>query len=341
MVFQKGSRASIPVEGPGVAGTFSGRPFLLSDGAAVCVLSDYDGTISDETLPEPERLSSCGPAKEAFATLGAYGVPTGLITSRSIGEVIHLMGYLGINGPSIAEDGAVILLDLADYDHINSNLLAVQGATGTQLTLEKGERTALVRLGSVDLTQVESYFTAVRKDLTNRGLSDTLLTSLDTIEDVWKQVPHATIDDAKRSALRLASAYVVHPTDVVVEILKGQAEFHGVRVHGRGCPNIMPRNISKGDGLRVLAELLKQCGWANNLRPIILGNGPNDVPVLKQALELGGWSVLVAEKGNPPSYQVPTQDIPEGVMVQTKPHGFGVAAALAEIQKQFEKSSIV
>lgn len=74
-------------------------------GASVHIISDIDGTVSDEGLPEAERLNSVGPAREAFRYGKTFDVNCTLMSARTIPECALYRAALEIDGYIIGEDG--------------------------------------------------------------------------------------------------------------------------------------------------------------------------------------------------------------------------------------------
>ena len=81
------------------------------------VVSDVDGTIIDSEGRAPCTAAALNAQLERVAR--AHGARCSLVfaSSRTLAELVVLQRGLGVRGPCIAEDGAILAIDLADAPH--------------------------------------------------------------------------------------------------------------------------------------------------------------------------------------------------------------------------------
>lgn len=274
-------------------------------------LTDLDGTANDERAPEQERISTIGPAREAFATLALTGIPTGVCTARSFGEARQYREALGITGPLIAENGAVASLAdgslgaLGDSSQLAPIIAKIAAAVGRPI------------LNSLD---TQGLINAWQRE--QSGEAAVLL-------------GHPDLESLIRSAERRGSCYLIGLDAKEREVAITVAEMFGLSAFG-DLLHLIPAGVDKGMALDSLLESLRRSSATVATgpvagAPIVFGNGKNDLPLFQRALDAGGAAVLVGDASHPSGYhpELPTDQIPTGTL--TLPglsHGHAIQASL-------------
>jgi HAD superfamily hydrolase (TIGR01484 family) len=293
-------------------------------------LSDIDGTLNNEHVPESERIHTIGPAREAIETLQRCGVPVGICTARAQGEAELYAEAVGARGWLISENGACT-------------------------TSPQGER---VTIG--DMREIRECVTAIEARL-GRPLVTTL--DLHALEGSWRQqmaarregrevfppshendLGHSTVEALRVSAARVASAYISGLTLGERSIAIAIAEAYGFRPFG-DLLHLINRRADKGVALDGLCESLRAqevsardaSGVRKSVRidrvtPIVFGNGENDLPLFASAIERGGYGVLVADPVRDCGFHFDIQKRPphdKTVVTYGAPFGYGMKAALS------------
>lgn len=284
----------------------------------VCAMTDLDGTANDEHVAEHLRLSTIGPARDAFAQLAEAGVVTGICTARSSGEARHYRRELGVSGPVISENGAVV--EFAD-----------------------GSRQVFG-----DLNQLREALARVRSRL-GRNVPSSL--ELPGLIEAWQRersglspvfLGHPDLDSLCRSADRRASCFLVGLTPGEKLIVTGIATEMGLGCFGE-LLHLIPAGADKGRALAALnAALLSRVaepGEAPDLvAQIVFGNGDNDLPLFEQAIRGGGAAVLVGDPSTPWGFHFDTirHPVPDGVIsLAGVSHGYAIQRSLPLLKTFF------
>lgn len=282
----------------------------------VLALTDLDGTANDETRPESDRLATVGPAKEAYSFLESLGIPVGIITSRATGETLHYEKALGISGPIICEDGGVILPSVPSD-------IAKLSRVGTVVSHEEREA---VLLSPITTEIIKELLGLVRSKIPEHFFVAS--TDEDSLKRIQKLLGHATLEDAVGSVSRLASAFVINPSEDERSLIYTLANQRGMRI--LGSPNffhLMGENVHKGTALKVLLNNASTFfPGIDGIIPLVIGNGVNDVELFRAAEEAGGVSVIVTKPEG--GYVVPDSELPNTTIRATLPFGYGIQQAL-------------
>ncbi|MCW5557629.1 MAG: HAD hydrolase family protein [Verrucomicrobiae bacterium] len=281
----------------------------------IYALTDLDGTANDEHLAEPLRLSSIGPAREAFAVLARSGIVTGICTARSTGEALHYRRELGISGPLISENGAVLRFPDGSQ-RIFGDLTSLAAAAA-----RIGARLQRPIPNSMDLPGLEGVWERER-----RG-------------EAPAHLGHADIESLRRAADRSASCFLVGLSPAEKQIAAGVARELGLTCFG-DLLHLIPAGIDKGRALQALNTHLLSAASDHRLRPeavapIVFGNGENDLPLFEQALNAGGAAVLVGDETAPGGFHFDTRrhQIPQGtLLIEGVSHGHAIQQSLPRLR---------
>ncbi|HTH46953.1 MAG TPA: HAD hydrolase family protein [Candidatus Limnocylindria bacterium] len=279
-----------------------------------CALTDLDGTANDERAPECGRISTIGAARDTFATLAGVGIVTGVCTARSFGEARQYREALGITGPIIAENGAV--LALADGS---------RRAFGDLPQLALAIQKIAIAIGRPVLSSLDREGLEVAWQRERRGESPVVL-------------GHPDLTSLRRSAERFGSCYLVGLSEPERSLAIAVAEELGLGVFG-DLLHLIPRGVNKGKTLAALAEALRDSVATAEtgpvtVAPIVFGNGKNDLPLFQQALDAGGAAVLVGDALHASGYhsELPTKRIPAGtITVPGVSHGEAIRVSLPRL----------
>lgn len=283
--------------------SFQSPPIVEKEGRkfAIVVLTDLDGTANDETLPEAKRLSSVTPAAEAISALQNLNIPVGIITSRSHGEALIYQESLHTKGPIICEDGAVLALP---------------------------DRTLV--LSKVGRRNLQQFLEEVEKQTKKMGETAQIISTLtNTAEDLQRAAGHSTLELARASADRVASAYIADPTPLQRKIVMQEAPKWGIRAFGEAI-NLIGEDANKGSAIVALDEHAKEFYLdAQGIIPLVFGNNNNDLKLFYEAERMGGVGVIV---GHPQGgYFVNESHIPRSVIKARKPYGNGMQEAIPQV----------
>ena len=291
--------------------------------ALVAAFTDLDGTANDETLPEADRLGSVGPAKDGFRELQSrYGIVCGPITGRSAGEAQLYARHLGIDGPVICEDGAVVLLP-AGTDENEGHGFEV---------ITSGDMRAVI-LSNVDCNAIDRFLVAVGREIDRAAEgAPALISTFSSPDLLQRHLGHADIAAATLSARRLASAYVVRPTAIQLATLKRRAAAWGMRTFSDEVPHIVGADVNKGLALRAVCRnahaFFDVPARVRRVIPIVFGNAENDIPMFQHANDLGGIGVMVGRPQRSPGFWVDEKAIPPFVLKTSEPFGHGISSAI-------------
>lgn len=291
----------------------------------VVALTDLDGTANDESVLERDRLSTVGAAREVLGALKAYGIPRGCITGRSLGEARVYAHALELDGPTICEDGAVMVVPRG----------YVEGDTsGGDLLGWRADENAFV-LSSVGTERIAAFIRLMRSGTRapgDDGRPDVVASCSSSPEEIQHALAHATLDAARRSCERLASAFVTNLTTEQREWVRVQAPRWGLRVFGDPL-HLIGKDADKGRALGILdkhaVRLFPSMPASAGVLPIVFGNAVNDLPLFRMAALLGGIGVLVARTRG--GHALPRAAVPEGTLITNRPAGEGMRESLPAI----------
>ena len=211
-------------------------------GRAVVVFTDLDGTLMDHDSYDVM------PAKAALQALAARSIPVVPVTSKTRTELVPLMQQLGLSGPAIAENGAVIM----NTDGSPDTAVARKTIALALDLLPENIRKAMICFCDMNIEQI-----AVATGLT-----------------------HA---DAARAAAREASEPFMWQGDApslttLIEIMGETLEKFDLRLtQGGRFFHIVPTRDKAAAISALLSEQMpRPQSW-------VLGDGPNDVSMLLAA----------------------------------------------------------
>lgn len=278
----------------------------------VLALTDLDGTANDERVPEPARLATLGPARAAFARLHESGVATGICTARSLGEAREYRDALGIGGPIIAENGAVLVLPdgtcrrLGDAGPLAAVVAAISTTVGRPVP------------SSLDWPGLEAAWEAERQ-----GRAPVCL-------------GHESLAALRRAADRVASCFLVGLSPAEKEVATRLAAAAGLDAFG-DLLHLVARPADKGLALGELLDTLRPSDSAVVV-PIVFGNGVNDLPLFARALRAGGAAVLVGDVASASGFHFDPvrHPVPAGtITVPGVSHGPAILRSLPRIADFF------
>ncbi len=225
---------------------------------AAAVFTDLDGTLLDHDTYAWE------PAAEALEACRGRGIPVVLVSSKTRAEMEVLRQDLGLDWPIVSENGGGIAFPAACPQKPPAEALAEEGGH-------------VWRLG-VPYEVVVRAFREIREELRRpglRGFSDMGLEEICDRTGLGRE-------DARRAARREYDEPFVDEggAEMDIGILEGAAGARGLRVTAGGRFLHLFGACDKGDAVSRLTD------WLRRERPgllsVGLGDGPNDVPMLKQ-----------------------------------------------------------
>ena len=298
--------------------------------SAVLAFTDIDGTANNELLPESERHNSLAPAKRAIHQLQIGKVPVGIVTGRSYGEAAWYAKELGCLGPIICEDGAVLAFPTAWTKYLSNQ---------TELPFKRQDDGSLVLiLSSINRERIQQFLDFVSKSLPH----DThIISSLEGGATLFAHGSgHPNLAAAERSAMRLASAYMIKPEKEVLDILfkTKTASDWGMRCFAPNLPHVIGLDAHKGLALRKACEItlsiLRTIGVnAKHITPIAFGNNDNDIALFREIDKMGGIGILVAHPDAPAKSFISTTEIPNSTIICRQSHGLGMIESLAYLER--------
>ena len=253
-------------------------PHVASPRAPLLIVSDVDGTLIDEHGRLP-----CTPSelRQQLADLSAArGAPVelALASSRTIRELTVLQRALGLYGPCIAEDGALLAIDPArmgaaprgsasDSDELTDDWTAITNA---------GRRTLALRSFAADsreLTRIMNDCQAFHDaDVRDRG------------EAQWRALGFRTPASVRRALAARHHSILLDPEVLDAEGLRALREMaarHALQVRRGGRWLTLTAASGKGAALRALRHNARYDG----VPPLIVavGNEENDISLLAEA----------------------------------------------------------
>ncbi len=156
-------------------------------GRAVVVFTDLDGTLMDHDSYD------VAPAQAALEALAARSIPVVPVTSKTRTELEPLMARLGLSGPAIAENGAVIMNTDGSPDTADAREKIALALDALNWVL--GEGTAFSRRAS------SSSFFAVSAApgacWTESGAMPEILGMCGRDVEAWKAIPEGIVRSAQ------------------------------------------------------------------------------------------------------------------------------------------------
>ncbi len=261
----------------------------------ILIVSDVDGTLLDDvgSLPRsPRELRS------RIAALSAHrGAPVevALASSRTIRELTVLQRALGIYGPCIAEDGALLGVDesggrntihaiLDAYDACNhchaEPLTSDNSCSGRQAfttsTIHAGRRTIAIQQLAADRTALEAIMTEVP------AFHQADVRRLDTQR--WRALGFRSAASVRRALEARQNSILLDPQALDVNALRElheKAADHALQLRRGGRWLTLTAAQGKGAALRVLRDRIR----LNGVSPLLaaIGNEENDTSLLAEA----------------------------------------------------------
>lgn len=286
----------------------------------VCALTDLDGTANDEHAVERDRLATIQPARKAFAILAQSGIVTGICTARSTGEALHYRRQLGITGPLISENGAVIRFADGSQTVLGELQLLREAVGRISRLLGRTVPNSLDYAGLVAAWEQEL-----------RGHGPTLLGHPDAIA-------------LRRAADRRGSCFLVGLSPQEKEAVTALAGEMGLTCFGE-LLHLIPPGVDKGKAFQALHDHLlglpaESGGCPETVAQIVFGNGENDLPLFRQALRAGGCAVLVGDATSPTGFYFDTSRlrVPRGtIALKGLSHGHAILQSLPRLKAFFAR----
>lgn len=296
---------------------------------SIVAFTDLDGTVNDETKPESERLNTIAPARDAVAILESKNIPVGIITGRSFGEAVLYQRELGSHGPIICEDGAVVILP---EGHSQQSVL---GAISDVHQIVTHEGRVAIVLSKIIISNLAGFLGFTQKELTRLDpyhRNQIISTLSSTPEEIKNIVGHPTIETARLSMDRLASAYIAQASDSELDYIERNSTAWGIRTFGVPL-HLIGIDADKGRAIQFINKhanifFPKQVG-VDGIIPITFGNNINDLRLAEEAQKMGGVSVIVGRPGG--GYSVKEDEIPNSVIKTQEAYGKGMLLAIPEI----------
>lgn len=331
----------------------------------VVAFTDLDGTANNEELPESERLSSIGPAKEVVAALQRAGISTGINSGRSYGEALVYARELECKGPIICEDGTVLVLPtqfdpsavvlprtlrdrLVQHEDRWVVLMTSCGIDTFRTIVDKAnkelqrsnpEHPAMV--GSFELQSI----IAERKETTR----ERLLAASPAAERIQQALKYAGSNELLAATHRLATCFIVNdnyetfeqtgPLDTQRRLLREIAESYGVDMVSPRLPHLRGKGVDKSTAVELLAKYSREFLGVNSrgMLPICFGNNDNDVRMMQRIANFDGLGVLAAHPDPEKGHYVDTAEVRSpNVFVASKPYGHGMQEGLAFVREHLK-----
>ncbi len=214
------------------------------------VFTDLDGTLLDHDTYDWQ------PAAATLDELKACGIPVVLVSSKTIAELEEHRRALALDGPVIAENGAMINVPEGYFPQAIS--------TGT---------------GSLHRSDLQRHYREIR----DNGRYDCV--SFEELGDAG--VAEATglaLSEAKKANERQASEPIQwNDTESRLENFIAEAESRGLScTRGGRFVHLMGKH-DKADAVRTLCEAFREKWSDTEVESIVLGDGPNDLGMLRAA----------------------------------------------------------
>ncbi len=242
---------------------------MLPHDRALLIATDIDGTLIDDDAQLPFPAEAW---RREIETLGARvsGCTLAFASSRTLGELVVLQRALGVRGPCIAEDGALLAID-HDASSCDTPGLAAHDREQTfgrrtmriwQRSQSAAQLRAIVR--DVDAAQRADASCLDRDALSARGLRST---------GAIRRALHARHHSLLLDPTRLSKDDT--------QTMRRAAAARGLHLRRGGRWLTLAGAADKGTALSLLRHLETVCG----VSPIIvaIGNEENDVSLLEKA----------------------------------------------------------
>lgn len=293
----------------------------------VLAFTDLDGTVNNQAVAEKNRLGTIAPAKNAIEELQKHNIPVGIITARSFGETKLYKDALGVNGFTIAEDGAIIIMP----KNIEADTIA--------LTHDKHiisyENEKVLILSEVEAPVIKEFLNNISRQLEKQGLPQNLISTCTSTPQALKEIiKYQTLDDAMRAADRVASAFVRDVTGEQYRIITENADSWNLHIVGTPHhAHILGKDADKGNAIKFINDnidlFFPNDKNIDGILPIVFGNDYNDLRLFEEAHGMGGLSVMVKDTNG--HYRVPEENIAPYVIKTDSPYGYGMKEALTKI----------
>lgn len=298
------------------------------------IISDIDGTINHEELPEGERLGSISHAAEAFAPWTREGYSISLMSSRTLPEIQAYADQLSVNGYAIGEDGGIIALPSTMTEQ-NINKLH---EAGIQTASFDGRNVVLTSATPVDT------IAKIMREVEEESGKPIVSTVTSSAEEMQQAAGHHSLEMAQASMVRLASAYAVDVDEAQHALLQARMAEVGIRTLGGTYDKVIQffgttpdgKPADKSAALEMLDRIISVTQNVDGMLPVVCGNAKNDIPLWTMALKMGGKAVLIPKEDGTP--YIAEEQIPDGVIRATKPAGEGIHEVLSQQVKPWLQS---
>lgn len=214
------------------------------------VFTDLDGTLLDHDTYDWQ------PAASTLEELETLGVPVVLVSSKTLAELERLRRALGVNGPVIAENGA-----------------AIDSPAGYFPQAVSGE------LSSVDRLTLHKHFSDIRDD----GGFD-CVSFFELGEDGIAASTGLSKAEARLANQRESSEPIQwNDSEARLKDFAAAAEARGLRCTRGGRFVHLMGAVDKGDAVKKLSAAYRAKWPGANIETIALGDGPNDLGMLRSA----------------------------------------------------------
>ncbi len=242
---------------------------ILARDRALLIATDIDGTLLDHDaqLPFPAKAW-----RQAIDQLGARvaGCTLAFASSRTLDELVVLQRALGVRGPCIAEDGAVLALDAhqatdARIAHLPWDDVRTYGRRTLHIWTRAQHAASLrAMMGDIDAVQ-----RADASQLDAAALSALGFRSVGAIRRALHVRHHSLLIDPTRlfgdeqHAIRIAAA------------------ARGLQLRRGGRWLTLADTAGKGTALMLMRHLFELCSVSPNV--VAIGNEENDLSLLQKA----------------------------------------------------------
>ncbi len=296
-------------------------------------LSDIDGTANDQSLPENERLESVGPARQVVTRVQSWGIPFGLISSRTLPEVVRYQQALGCVGGAIIEDGLGI--EVPEY----ADLQTLRAQMTQSMHLVEHDGHSLLVFDTPGAMERIGAFLQTVEELSGQKLVSSLTQTPEDVAELQRIAGHGSLEDAKRSAVRFASAYVPKPTQKQRDFLHEQSRVTpGIRIfddpHGNVI-HILSGHANKGTALAWINDhpslFFPKGTMVDRVYCIVSGNHTNDIPLMEAAYQRGGMGIFVAGPEPDKYFLSDLNRLPPRTIITSAVAGEGLVEALPRV----------
>ncbi|EEF9690626.1 mannosyl-3-phosphoglycerate phosphatase-related protein [Salmonella enterica] len=222
---------------------------MLSIHDPLLIFTDLDGTLLNSHTFEWQ------PAAPWLTRLHESGVPVILCSSKTAAEMLQLQTTLNLQGlPLIAENGAVIQLDVHWEDHPNyPRLIAGISHNEIRLVLHK-------------LREKEQFKFTTFDDVDDQVISE--WTGLNRAQSALTRLHEASVSLIWRDSDERMAQFVAHLNDLGLQFVHGARFWH-----------VLDASAGKDQAANWLIEAYRR-QWRTRPLTLGLGDGPNDAPLL-------------------------------------------------------------